>query len=327
MKKAPQFILFLLALACQASLAQTIVVNGTVGNPDGQPLRYAFVLEKQLKNATYTDSLGRFSLTVNQLSQLTVTCNGYVGANVAVDGHQNLQITLKKDDKAGASDNSNADVKAVEEAFKPVQDQTGQSGVNQFGSITFTNIKETRGSQFFFNQWVHGYLVKMNGDIIQTPALLLNYDKMTGDLFLTENPTSVMVADKNSVKSFVLFSSQGQPDTFERMLGISADLYSQVLSAGSKYKLYKLTKTKFIPSNYKTDGIASTGNMYDEYADESSYYVINLTTTFFQPLTLNKKSIKLIFATEGNKVDDFLATHKIKENDDWVKALGDAMNQ
>jgi hypothetical protein len=327
MKKRSQMLLLLLAVACQASLAQTMVVNGVVGNSDGQPLRYAFVLEKQLKNATYTDSLGRFSLTVNQVSQLTVSCNGYVGSTIAVDGHQNLQITLKKDDKPGGQDNSNADVKAVEDAFKPVHDDLGKTGINQFGSITFNNIKETVGSRFLFKQWVHGYLIKMNGDVIQTPALLLNYDKMTGDLYLTENLTSVMVGDKNAVKSFVLFSPEDQQYTFERMLGISADLYSQVLSTGSKYKLYKLTKTRFIPSNYKTDGIASTGNTYDEYADESSYYIMNLTTTFFQPLTLNKKSIKLIFADEGNKADNFLATHKIKQDDAFVKALGDAMNQ
>jgi hypothetical protein len=325
--KNAQIVLLILAFAGQTSLAQTLTVNGTVGNSDGQPLRYAFVLEKQLNNATYTDSFGRFSLTVNQQSQLSVACNGYIGTTVAVDGHQNLQITLKKDNNTSAADNSNADVKAVEEAFKPVQDDPGQGGINQFGSITFTNVKETRGSRFLFNQWVHGYLVKMNGDIIQTPALLLNYDKMTGDLFLTENLTSVMVGDKNSVKSFVLISPQDQRYTFERMLGISPDLYSQVLSAGPKYKLYKLIKTKFVPSNYKTDGIVTTGNTYDEYADESSYYVMNLTTTFFQPLILNKKSIRAIFATEGNKADDFLATHKIKEDDAWVKALGDAMNQ
>ena len=326
MKKV-QIFLIMLVFAGQTSLAQNIAVSGVVGNTDGQPLRYAFVLEKQLNNATYTDSLGRFSLMVNQQSQLTVTCNGYAGSTIAVDGHQNLQITLKRDNSAGAADNSNANVKAVEEAFKPVQDESGRGGINQFGSITFTNIKETRGSQFLFTQWVHGYLVKVNGDIIQAPTLLLNYDKMTGDLFLTENLSSVMVADKNSIQSFVLFSPQDRRYTFERMLGISADLYAQVLSAGPKYKLYKLIKTKFIPSNYKTDGITSTGSTYDEYADENSYYVINLTTTFFQPLNLNKKSIRSVFAAEGSKADDFLATHKIKEDDAWVTAFGDAMNK
>ena len=104
MKKV-QIFLIMLVFAGQTSLAQNIAVSGVVGNTDGQPLRYAFVLEKQLNNATYTDSLGRFSLTVNQQSQLTVTCNGYAGSTIAVDGHQNLQITLKRDNSAGAADN------------------------------------------------------------------------------------------------------------------------------------------------------------------------------------------------------------------------------
>jgi hypothetical protein len=85
--------------------------------------------------------------------------------------------------------------------------------------------------------------------------------------------------------------------------------------------------TKFIPSDYHTDGVVATGNLYDEYADNSSYYVSNLTTTVFQPLNLNKKSIKLVFAAEGSKAEEFMAAHRIKENDAWVKALGDAMNQ
>jgi hypothetical protein len=67
--------------------------------------------------------------------------------------------------------------------------------------------------------------------------------------------------------------------------------------------------------------------LYDEYTDKSSYYVSNLTTTVFQPLNLSKKSIRLVFAAEGPKVDAFLSAHRISEDDDWVASLGDAMNQ
>ena len=50
----------------------------------------------------------------------------------------------------------------------------------------------------------------------------------------------------------------------------------QVLSAGSKYKIYKLTTTKFIKSDMETNGLVSSGNPYDEYADEITYYVLTV---------------------------------------------------
>ena len=325
MKKSGTLLLFF-AFVFQISSAQTFVAQGTVGNQEGLPLRYAFVYDKESKNATYTDSLGQFRLTVKKNAQLTISDKGYDESTVtAGDGH--LNVTLKKSAAASGKGESDADVKAVEDAFKPIHDQLTGPGISSFGAQTFNNVKETVGSQFLFKQWVHGYIVKMNGDVIQTPALLLNYNKMTGDLFMTENLTSVMTGDKNTIRSFVIVGPDDVQYTFEMMTGISTDHYCQVISAGPKYKIYKLIKTKFIPSNYKTDGVYSTGNTYDEYADNYDYYVINLTTTAFQPLPLNKKSIKAIFAAEGTKAEDFVAAHKIKENDAWVKSFGDAMNQ
>jgi hypothetical protein len=324
--KKPAIILLLFVFAGQISMAQTFVATGTVSD-QGVPLRYAFVYDKQSKNATYTDSLGEFKLPVNQGAQLTITCKGYVETTLSASDKSAMNIILKKDMTPAGQAVSNEDEKMVEDAFKSVHDDLGKPGVTPFSQATFTTVKETRGSQFLFSEWAHGYIVDAKGNIVQAPTLLLNYNKMTGDLFMTEDRNSVITADKNHIRSFVLFGPQDQQYTFEMMPGISADHFCQVLSAGNKYKIYKLTITKFVPSNYHTDGVVSTGNLYDEYADNSSYYISNLTTTAFQPLNLNKKSIKLAFAAEGNKIDDFLATHKIKENDAWVKALGDAMNQ
>jgi len=130
------------------------------------------------------------------------------------------------------------------------------------------------------------------------------------------------------VKGFVLISPHDQPVAFERMTGISNDLYSIVLSSGSKYKIYKLIKTKYIPSDYKTDGVMSTGNKYDEYDDDYTYYVMNMKTLAFQPLQLKKKAIKDAFSTEGDKLNSFMNDHSSdKIDDDYLEALGNAMNQ
>ncbi len=324
--KKPGILLLFFAFIFQISSAQTFVAAGTVGSQEGLPLRYAFVYDKESKNATYTDSLGKFKLAVNKNAQLTISCKGYTETKVSVT-EAPLIVTLKKSLNPADQGEADANVKQVEDAFKPIHDQLTGTGINSFGSTTFNNVKETVGSQFLFKRWVHGYIVKMNGDVIQTPALLMNYNKMTGDLFMTENQTSVMTGDKNTIKSFMLVGPDDAQYNFEMMTGISTDLYCQVISTGNKYKIYKLIKTKFIPSNYKTDGVVSTGNLYDEYADSYSYFVINLTTTAFQPLPLNKKSIKAIFAAEGTKADEYIAAHKIKQDDAWVKGFGDAMNQ
>src|ERR1700733_1082353 len=154
MKKSA-IILLLFAFAFQSGLAQTIAATGIVGNQDGLPLRYAFVYDKQSKNATYTDSLGEFKLPVNQGAQLTITCKGYVESTISVTDKGALNITLKKDLTPGAQASLNTDEKIVEDAFKPVHDDLGHPGFNGFGQATFTTVKETRGSQFFFNDWVH----------------------------------------------------------------------------------------------------------------------------------------------------------------------------
>ena len=318
-------ILFLMA-AGRAGLAQTITATGTVKGEAGQELHYAFVQDKVTKNATYTDSLGRFNLIVAPGSQLMVSANGFKDALIDVGTQKTFDIVLKADPSASAAPKSE-NLAKVEEAFKTDHERLPGQSIGPSGTAVFMSVKETVGSRFLFNRWVHGFIIKTDGNILQNSTLLLNYDKMGGDLYLTENMSSVMVGDKNTIRSFVLFGPGDQVFTFEKMTGISNDLYCQVISAGSKYKIYKLMKTKFVPSNFKSDGIASTGNTYDEYADDTSYYVLNLTTTVFQPLNLKKKSITQVFSGEGDKVSTYLASHNGKIDDNYLKSLGDAMNQ
>jgi hypothetical protein len=318
-------VLFLIA-ACHISVAQTTTASGTVKGEGGQELRYAFVQDKLTKNATYTDSLGRFNLTIAPASQLMVSAKGFKDVLIDVGAQKKFDIVLKADPSASAAP-KNEDLAKLEEAFKTDHQQLPGQAIGPAGTAVFMSSRETVGSRFLFNRWVRGYIIKTDGNILQNSSLLLNYDKMGGDLFLTENMSSVMVGDNNAIRSFVLFGPGDQIFTFEKMTGISNSLYCQVISSGSKYKIYKLIKTKFVPYNSKSDGIASTGNTYDEYADDITYYVLNLTTTVFQPLNLKTKSIMQVFSAEGDKVSAYMATHKSKMDDHYLKNLGDAMNQ
>ena len=324
-------LLLVLFVAYQVSLAQNITVSGMVTNEHGLPLRYAFVLDKQAKSATYTDSTGTFSLSANPPTQLIINCKVYTDATVDVGGQKSLQIILKTDatdTNTGATANPKSnEITVLENAFKTNSGYDVKATPGLLGALS-DNTQDVVGSRFLFNKWVPGYIIKANGEILQSPLLLFNYDKMKGDLYFTEDLKTVLLADKNVVKGFILVSPQDQPLPFERMLGISDDLYSEVISAGSKYKIYKLITTKYIPSNYKSDGIYATGNKYDEYADDNSYFVANLTTLSFQPLILKKKSIMEAFAAEGDKINTFMAAHSSdKINEDYLKKLGDAMNQ
>jgi len=324
----PIIVSFLLFVAPGLILAQTITLSGTVADGNGVPLRYAFILDKQTKNATYTDSLGGFNLTVNPASQILISCKGYKKDSVNVEGKNRFDIILKADPAYNRNAaNTDNDVSKLQQAFKTRNAEFTGPQLAMGGGTAFTNIKETVGSRFLFDRWVHGYTIKVNGQLLQDPETLYNYDKIRGNLFITPDLKSVLVADKNKVQYFVLFSPQGQKFTFERMMGISDSLYSQVISDGPRYKIYKLITMKFIPSHYETDGVVSTGNLYDEYADVNTFFIMNVTTTAFQPLKLTKKGLMEAFTDDHDKIAPYIATHKGEIDEAYLKKLGDAMNQ
>lgn len=316
-----KLVLFLLLFAAGRVVAQNTTVSGTVENDHGLPVRHAFIYDPQTKNAAYSDSTGAFTLTDGTSSQLNVNARGYVNTTTNA-GQTSLKITLKTDPNASAAP-AKTD---IDQAFKTSDGYTISSAVASWGA-TSTDTRDVVGSRFLFNKWVPGYVIRANGDVAEDPNILFNYDKMKGDLYYNENG-KVSVNDKNSIKGFMLESPQDQPVRFEMMTGISSDLYSIVLSSGPDYKIFKLIKTEYIPSDYKTNGLSSSGNKYDEYADTYTYYVMNMKTMAYQPVQLRKKSIKEVFASEANKLNSFMTAHSSdKIDEEYLKALGDALNQ
>ena len=313
----------MLLIACSICAAQTVNVSGNVKDEQGKPVHYAFVKNDKLTTATYTDSLGNFSLVTQPGVKVIISANGY--SDAVADAGSNVQITLKG--TATAEPQATGDAQLLILAFTNNNVKQPGASLGLGGVPVFTNARQLIGHRFLFTEWVHGYMVKANGEIIYNPNYLYNYDKIKGDLFITENLNSVTFANKDQVRSFTLYSHD-QPYTYEKMTGISNELYSKLISSGSKYKIYKLTATKFVAANYQTNGITSTGNNYDEFADNDSYYVQDLKTGNFQQLTLKKKAIKAAFPDDSNKLNAFMAAHSDdKIDDDYLKSLGDALNQ
>ncbi|WP_295668929.1 hypothetical protein [uncultured Mucilaginibacter sp.] len=310
-------------------MAQTISLTGSVRDQHGIPVVYAFILDQQQRNATFTDSLGNFNLKVEPTSQLNINCNGYQDDSLQVGGKNHLEIVLKQNPVSisGGEKLKNKDLDILQEAFKTNSSQLLGGHLNGIGAMVYTETRETVGSRFLFNQWVHGYVIKNDGSLVQMKEVTFNYDKMAGDLYLAVTNASVMLADKNVIKSFSVFSPKGQLMTFELVSQVSKDFYLQVISAGSKYKIYKLFITKFVPSNYKSDGVVSSGNTYDEYTDEYAYFIWNLSANTLAVLNTRKKDVKAAFAAEGSKLTDYMTAHNNKIDENYIKGLADAMNQ
>jgi hypothetical protein len=184
----------------------------------------------------------------------------------------------------------------------------------------------TRGSEYLFLNFVHGYVINTSGDLINNPAYLLDYDKVDGSLVLTQDGKTINQVSWDQTKSFSLFSSAGQRFDFEKAPAIDKSHYVQVLASGKKYKIYKLIKTRYVKSDYVNNGVTSHGNDYDEYVDDADYYVLDVQGNQQMKLSLKKKSLKEDFAKEADKINKYLSDNSGDINDAYLSKLGDYMN-
>jgi hypothetical protein len=118
-----------------------------------------------------------------------------------------------------------------------------------------------------------------------------------------------------------------QSYVFEDVPAIDKKHYMQIIASDSKYKIYKDLGTKFIKANFVTNGITSTGNNYDEYKDESVYYVVKLPAGQPEKLSLKKKAIKTALAADADKVNKYLSENDREVDDDYLKGLLDSLDQ
>jgi len=351
-------LLFLLtALILNIAAAQTITITGTVKTGDGDPLHFAFVQDRQYKYAAYTDSLGNFSVTANPASKLKVSCRGFRDTLVNINNRTVIAIVLRpfvnivasrSNIPATVNENSNINEATLRDQImnrdvsvdvpgytRQYKDRGGHTATLTSATVdmaqgaifpVFTHKEATQGSRYLFNDWVHGYVVKTNDTIIQGPDLFFNYDKMGGSLLLSKDKHAAIEVYKEQIKSFTLVGDLNQQYTFTMAPEIDKTHYVQVIAAGNNYKIYKLTKTKFIAANYSTDGLASTGNNYDEYADDGTYYVISKGGPPVK-ISLKKKALKEAFSADQGKLNQYFQANNSNIDDNYLKDLGDYMNK
>ena len=192
---------------------------------------------------------------------------------------------------------------------------------------TFKYTEATKGNRYLFNDWVSGFVVSPQDSVYKNPVYGFNYDKIGGGLLLTQDKRRAIQIDAAKIKSFTLYNNIGQPETFEYVPEINKTHYPQLIASGPKYKIYKLTITSFVKNNYSSDGMTSTGNNYDEYVDDDTFYVMNVKTKQLQTLDLKKKSIRKVFAEEGKRLDAFFDAYDGAIDVAYLHNLGDYMNQ
>ncbi len=216
-----------------------------------------------------------------------------------------------------------------------VKAQSGTNSLSTTGitsgtgmAYNLTNKENTKGSRYLFDTWVKGSVTDAKGNPVNSENYTFNYDKIGGALLLSQDKQTAIAADKEHVKGFVVYDKNDSPMAFEYVPAIDATHYSQVLATGNKYKVYKLTKTKLVKSDYKNDGLTSSGNKYDEYVDEPVYYVVDAKTSVPQKINLKNKAIRQAFAADADKVTAFYKEHKDEDTDEvFLAKLGAYVNQ
>lgn len=308
--------------------AQELVVKGVVKDNTGSSLPLAFVQDKSEKTATRTDSLGRFTLKSHPNSKIYITSAGYKSKVVEVKDDKNDIIVILAADKSDNSGSSATPATSQFNSYTTAASGTMYSpGVSNVMLPVFHPVEDTRGSRYLYKDWVTGYVVSPEDSVYKNPTYGFNYDKIMGSLLLTQDKHAAIEIDPNRIKSFTLYNELNQPTHFEYVPEIDKSHFPVLLEGGKKYKIYKLTKTKFVKNDFHTDGMTSSGNNYDEYVDEPTYYVFNVQTKQVQELGLKKKAIKTVFASEGSKVTSYLDANSGKIDEEYLKNLGDFVNQ
>jgi len=185
---------------------------------------------------------------------------------------------------------------------------------------------DTRGSRYLLPVFAKGVVVDMQGHVMSDSVSLLNFDKIDGQLMIAQNPGKYLEVDKEKVAAFALKG----PDTsfiFLNVPVLSKVNYFLLIATGPKYSAYKSLRTKFVKSNYQSNGLVETGNNYDEYIDKQTYFWVT-NEGKAGVFELKKKSIREVFAGEKAKVDAFFAIHKYDDIDDgFVRNLINYLNK
>ena len=301
------------------SKAQNAAISGNVKDDKGNPLHYVYITDDPAKTATFTDSLGNFSINVSAGTKLKFQRSGYKDA----EGTAATNVTVVM------VSNGSTDVDNTTIATKGSTDNgPDNSTMGTGGVIAPGHLKgNVHGNRYLLDNFAHGFLINASGDLVHTPGTIYDYDKMSGYVLSTSDKNNVAELSFDQIKSFTLFSDKDEQYVFGKEPSIDPAHYVQIIASGKKYRILKVIKTKYIKSDFVNNGVVTHGNDYDEYVDDADYYVLDVQSNQAKKFSLRKKGIKEAFPQDADKVNKFMSANSGDINDVYLSKLGDALNQ
>jgi hypothetical protein len=224
-------------------------------------------------------------------------------------------------------DNQVKDI-TLENALKEVSNKVASGSNSTATMVAFSFKDETRGTRYLFPNWVKGTVVDSASHLFNNPSFLFNYDKMNHGLLLTTDKKDVNEIEKVDIKSFTLINDMGVPSVFVRIPFIDSAVFFQPIGENSgDYAAYKLTTTKFVKANFKTDGMVETGKNYDEYVDITEYYIVYNNGKQYKKVELSKKSLKKAFGDNPKAAAYFVQYKSDDVDENYLSFLMRALNQ
>ncbi len=177
------------------------------------------------------------------------------------------------------------------------------------GVVMTTNMDELyegiKGTPYLFDTWREGNIILKDSSLIKD--INIKYNIYTDDvLYLNSKSGDSLIIDRHRIDAFeikgdssadlLLFSDiRLKPGSKDK------STFARVLYNGETKLLIKYIKV-FIKADYK--GAYTAGRRYDEYTDNSQYYIMK--DNELNRIKLNKKAITKVLADRENDVKSFI---------------------
>src|SRR6202012_5163250 len=100
-------------------------------------------------------------------------------------------------------------------------------------------LEPTRGSRYMFEDWIPGYGINKNGDLVVEKENMYNYDKINGGIIYTNDGKSMAQVSPSQLNSFTLYDKKGHAHVYESVPEVTNKTFTEVLLKTPKYKIYK----------------------------------------------------------------------------------------
>jgi hypothetical protein len=177
------------------------------------------------------------------------------------------------------------------------------------GMVMTTNMDELyegiKGTPYLFDTWREGNIFLKDSSLIRD--INIKYNVYTDDvLYLNSTSVDSLIIDRHRIDAFEIHGDSIADLLLFRDISLkpgSKDkgTFARVLYNGKTKLLIKYIKV-FIKADYK--GAYTAGRRYDEYTDNSQYYIIK--DNELNRIKLNKKAIIKVLADRENEIKSFI---------------------